>query len=227
MGPPRRFRRPPSPLFSAAPFVPDTKSLPKLRAAAKDCEGCPLYLPATQTVFGEGQSRARLMLVGEQPGDSEDISGHPFVGPAGQMLDRALADAGIDRGEVYVTNAVKHFKFEERGKWRIHKKPSASEVNACSPWLRAEIAVVKPQVIVALGATAAQALFGPAFRLMKQRGQIIATELASSALATMHPSALLRMRGREERHAAYAQLVEDLKHANASLGSKKTAKGNR
>lgn len=182
-----------------------------LAEAARGCEGCPLYLPATQTVFGEGPRDARVMLVGEQPGDQEDVAGHPFVGPAGKMLDRALADAGVDRRMVYVTNAVKHFKFEARGKRRIHSKPSGVEVNACLPWLEAEIQAVKPGLVVCLGATAGQALMGRDFRVTRDRGVILEHPNAGKVLATIHPSALLRMTGPGEREAEYAAFVEDLR----------------
>lgn len=201
---------PKAPPYSAEPFVPDSRSLPALRAAAAGCEGCPLFATATQTVFGEGPSKADIMLIGEQPGDAEDLAGHPFVGPAGRLLDRALADAGIDRSRIYVTNAVKHFKYEERGKRRIHKRPATSEINACNPWLRAEIAAVRPRVVVCLGAVASQAVFGAKFQLMKQRGRIVESPLAATTLATRHPSSLLRLQGSEEREAAYDELVKDL-----------------
>jgi DNA polymerase len=199
--------------MSAEPFVPATKSVPALRKAAKECRGCPLFAPATQTVFGEGPSRAALMLVGEQPGDVEDIEGHPFVGPAGRILARALDAAGVSRASVYLTNAVKHFKFEERGKRRIHKRPATSEINACSPWLRAEIAATRPRVIVCLGAVASQSVFGSGFQLMKQRGRVLESPLAPAVIATLHPSALLRMPDAEAREAAYDLLVKDLKLA--------------
>jgi DNA polymerase len=178
---------------SAEPFLPDRLSLPALRAAAAGCRGCHLYANATQTVFGEGAQSARLILVGEQPGDREDREGRPFVGPAGRELDQGLEAAGIDRGTVYVTNAVKHFKFEPRGKRRIHQKPNAAELAACRPWLDAELEVLRPQAIVCLGATAAQSLLGRSFRVTKQRGQpIAAAPLAEWIVATIHPSAILR-----------------------------------
>ena len=197
--------------YSAEPFVPKTHSLRVLRAAAKGCEGCPLFASATQTVFGEGKPHAPLMLIGEQPGDAEDLSGHPFVGPAGKLLDRALADAGIPRERVFVTNAVKHFKFEERGKRRIHKRPRTSEINACHPWLRAELEAVKPRVVVCMGAIAAQALFDPEFQLTKHLGVPVPTPHAEFALATLHPAALLRMTDANERRAAFTALVKQLK----------------
>jgi uracil-DNA glycosylase family protein len=178
---------------SAEPFLPDRLSLPALRAAAAGCRGCHLYANATQTVFGEGAQSARLILVGEQPGDREDREGRPFVGPAGRELDQGLEAAGIDRGTVYVTNAVKHFKFEPRGKRRIHQKPNAAELAACRPWLDAELEVLRPQAIVCLGATAAQSLLGRSFRVTKQRGEpIAAAPLAEWIVATIHPSAILR-----------------------------------
>lgn len=167
----------------------------------------------TQTVFGEGPPRAKLMFVGEQPGDREDRAGHPFVGPAGMLLDRALVEAGIDRGEVYVTNAVKHFKWEPRGKRRIHKKPRASEIEACRPWLESEIAVIKPELVVCLGATAAQALLGKGFSVLRQRGKILRSVLAPRVMATVHPSSLLRAPDDKERHAQMARFVRDLKTA--------------
>src|SRR6187431_510340 len=173
---------------SVADLLPDRLSIPTVRAAAKGCRACDLWKRGTQTVFGEGARKAALMLVGEQPGDQEDLAGHPFVGPAGKLLDKALAQAGIDRTTVYVTNVVKHFKWEPRGKRRIHKKPSASEISACRPWLDAELSVVKPEVVVCLGATAAQALLGKAFRVTKDRGRLMPATFAPRALATVHPS---------------------------------------
>jgi DNA polymerase len=193
----------------AAPFVPHTTSLRALSAAAHACRGCELYKHATQVVFGAGPKRARVVLVGEQPGDQEDRAGEPFVGPAGAMLDKALADAGIPRREVYVTNAVKHFKWEPRGKRRIHKKPRVSEIAACRPWLEAELHAIRPAIVVCLGATAAQSLFGTHFKLLQQRGRVIDSPLGR-ALATIHPSAVLRAPDAEGRHAAYAALVADL-----------------
>ena len=195
---------------TAAPWIPKRLSLPVLAKAVQQCEGCDLYLHATQAVFGEGPAHAPVMMVGEQPGDSEDLVGRPFVGPAGKLLDRALADAHIDRSTVYVTNAVKHFKFEQRGKRRIHGKPNAAQVTACRPWLEAEIAVVKPRLIVCLGATAAQALLGRAFRLTQHRGEFHAHALAPSVMATVHPSALMRMPDEERRRAEYDLFVHDL-----------------
>jgi uracil-DNA glycosylase family protein len=196
---------------TAAPFVPETTSVRALTAAAHECRGCDLYKTATQVVFGAGPRKARVMFVGEQPGDQEDRQGEPFVGPAGALLDKALEDAGIPRDEVYVTNAVKHFKWEPRGKRRIHKKPRASEIKACRPWLEAELRAVKPAVVVCLGATAAQSIFGSQFKLMQQRGQVLPSTLAPQAVATIHPSAVLRAPDSEGRRAAYEMLVADLK----------------
>jgi uracil-DNA glycosylase len=186
-----------------------------LRGAAAGCTACPLYRDATQTVFGEGPERALVMLVGEQPGDAEDIAGHPFVGPAGKLLDRCLAEAGIDRSRTYITNVVKHFKWVPRGTRRIHSKPGAVEIEACFPWLEAEIAVVRPHIIVALGATAAQALFGRAFRVTRDRGRLVPSALAPHALATVHPSALLRAPDEEIRRRETLRFVEDLRTAAA------------
>jgi len=194
----------------AEQFIPQHPTLERMREALQTCHGCELYRRATQGVLGEGSRHARLVLVGEQPGNEEDLSGHPFVGPAGRLLDRALAEAGIDRGEVYVTNAVKHFKWEERGKRRIHKKPSVVEVRACLPWLEAEIGLVKPAVIGCLGATAAQALLGGAFRLTKERGRALPLEGGCVAVATVHPSAILRAPDSEARHEEYARFLNDL-----------------
>ena len=185
-------------------------SLKALREEAAGCTRCDLYKRATQTVFGEGTRRARVMLVGEQPGDQEDRQGRPFVGPAGRLLDQALVAAGIDRAEVYVTNAVKHFKWEPRGKRRIHQKPNAREIAACRPWLDAELAAVKPDVVVALGATAAQALFGRSFKVTKMRGRPVPTTLAPHALATVHPSSILRAPDDETRHRELRAFVADL-----------------
>jgi uracil-DNA glycosylase family protein len=198
---------------SAAPFVPTTTSLRTLGAAAEDCRGCDLYKTATQVVFGSGPRTARVVFVGEQPGDQEDRHGEPFVGPAGTVLQKALEDAGIPRDTAYLTNAVKHFKWEPRGKRRIHKKPRASEIRACRPWLEAELRAVKPVVVVCLGATAAQSVLGPQFKLMQQRGQVFPTVLAGRVVATIHPSAVLRAPDAEGRRAAYDSLVADLKVA--------------
>ena len=195
---------------SAADFLPLRLTLPTLREAAQGCRGCQLYKDATQAVFGEGTRNAAVMLVGEQPGDQEDKAGRPFVGPAGKLLDRALEEAGIDRRSAYVTNAVKHFKWEARGKRRIHAKPSWSEVAACRPWLEAELAVVKPKVLVLLGAVAAQGLLGKQFRVTKQRGELVDSPLAPYVTATIHPSAILRGEP-EDRERALAGLVADLR----------------
>jgi uracil-DNA glycosylase len=194
----------------AAPFLPESTSLDALRDAASACRGCHLYAPATQTVFGEGPRRARVMLVGEMPGDREDREGHPFVGPAGRELDEALADVGIQRDDLYVTNVVKHFTFEERGKRRIHQTPKRWEVQACMPWLRAELAAVRPQVLVLLGATAGKALLGSGFKLTQARGAPVASDLAPVVTATAHPSAILRMREHADRAAAREALRSDL-----------------
>jgi uracil-DNA glycosylase len=195
---------------SAAPFVPKTTSVRALNAAAHACRGCDLYKNATQVVFGAGPRTAQVLFVGEQPGDQEDRQGEPFVGPAGALLDKALADAGIPRDTVYLTNAVKHFKWEPRGKRRIHKKPRVSEVKACRPWLEAELRAVKPTVIVCLGATAAQSVLGAQFKLMSQRGQWLTSELGPKVIATIHPSAVLRASDSSGRRAAYEMLVADL-----------------
>jgi len=205
---------------SAADFIPPRPTLAKLREAAAHCRGCDLWKGATQTVFGEGPAHARLMLVGEQPGDQEDKAGRPFVGPAGRLLDEGLAAAGLDRRQVYVTNAVKHFKFvrKELTRRRLHKKPTAAEVRACRPWLEWEIRLVKPRVIVALGATAAQALLGAKFRVTEQRGKAIPSEWADPVIATVHPSAVLRAPS-EVREGAKREFFEDLKRAASHLES--------
>ena len=196
---------------SAENFFPERKSLKAFRDAAADCKACDLWKRGTQTVFGEGPRRAEVLFVGEQPGNEEDLSGKPFVGPAGRLLNDALTEAGIDREQTYVTNIVKHFKWEPRGKRRIHKKPNAGEIAACQPWLEAEIGLIKPKVIVCLGATAAQALLGPKFRVSKQRGQFIESALAPYILATVHPSSILRAPDDETRHAEKRRFVDDLK----------------
>jgi DNA polymerase len=193
--------------------APQTSSLATLKNAAKKCTACHLYKHATQTVFGEGAKGAKLMLLGEQPGDQEDLSGRPFVGPAGKILDRALEEAGIDRDEVYVTNTVKHFKWEPRGKRRIHKKPNSREIAACRPWLEAELRVVRPGLLVCLGATAAQAVLGPAFRVTRERGKVVGSELAARVVATVHPSSLLRQPDEESRKREYKLFVADLRVA--------------
>ena len=197
--------------MSAEEFLPDRISLVALREASMGCRGCHLWTSATQTVFGEGRKRSRLMLVGEMPGDREDRAGHPFVGPAGRELDKGLETAGIDRGEVYVTNVVKHFKFQERGKRRIHDTPKRPEIDACLPWLRAELDVVRPDALVLLGATAGKALLGSKFKLTEARGEPIESDLASFVTATAHPSAILRMPTDEARHAARRDLARDLR----------------
>ena len=195
------------------PRRPSRISLTRVREDSKDCRACDLYKHATQTVFGEGPATLTMMLIGEQPGDAEDLSGHPFVGPAGHLLDRALAEAGIDRRAVYLTNAVKHFKFEPRGKRRIHKKPRVSEIAACRPWLDAEIGLVKPRVIVCLGATAAQALLGTSFKVTTHRGIFMPSTLAPRVMATVHPSSILRSRDAEARRAEMERFVSDLRAA--------------
>ncbi len=196
---------------AANDLIPPRPTLPALKAAAADCQACDLWKKGTQTVFGEGSRRAHVLFVGEQPGNEEDLTGKPFVGPAGKLFDNALDEAGIDRKQTYVTNVVKHFKWEPRGKRRIHKKPNAVEIAACRPWLEAEIALVKPEVIVALGATAAQALLGPQFRVTKQRGQFIESTLAPYVMATVHPSSILRAPDDETRRIEYRRFVDDLK----------------
>jgi uracil-DNA glycosylase len=195
---------------SAASYVPGRPTLPKLRETAAGCRACPLWETGTQTVFGEGSATAAAFFVGEQPGDQEDLAGRPFVGPAGRLLDEALELAGIDRGAAYVTNAVKHFKWEARGKRRIHAKPTWSEQMACRPWLEAELAVVQPAVLVCLGATAAQSLLGKQFRVTKERGRWLDSELAPHVTATIHPSAILRQRDRESRQKEMDAFVADL-----------------
>jgi uracil-DNA glycosylase family protein len=193
--------------------VPETSSLATLKSASKTCTACHLFKHATQTVFGEGQKGATLMLLGEQPGDQEDLAGKPFVGPAGKILDRALEDAGIDRTHVYVTNTVKHFKWEPRGKRRIHKKPNSREIAACRPWLEAELRVVRPDLLVCMGATAAQSVFGPSFRVTRERGKVLESELAPKVVATVHPSSLLRQPDEESREREYKLFVADLRTA--------------
>jgi uracil-DNA glycosylase len=207
---------------SASDFLPSHRDLSSLREAAKECHGCDLYQQATQVVFGQGPAHAGLLLVGEQPGDREDLQGKPFVGPAGQLLDKCLELAGIDRSEVYVTNAVKHFKWEPRGKIRLHKKPNSLEIGACRPWLDMEIAAVRPQVIVCLGATAAQSLLGPQFRLTKHRGEVFPTTYGP-VTATIHPSAILRLPEPESKEAEIASLVNDLKAADAYAAVRRTS----
>jgi uracil-DNA glycosylase len=208
---------PKKPTGSAAELIPDRPTIKSVQAASKDCQACDLWKRGTQTVFGEGAPKAQLMFVGEQPGNDEDLSGHPFVGPAGKLLDRALADAGIERGTVYVTNVVKHFKWEPRGKRRIHKKPSAGEIAACRPWLDTEIALVKPRAIVCLGATAAQALLGRQFKVTAHRGEFIPSPLAPLVLATVHPSSILRAPDDETRHLEMKRFTDDLRAVARSL----------
>ena len=192
---------------------PKSSSWSTVRDAASRCTACHLYKQATQTVFGEGPKTARMMLVGEQPGDYEDVAGKPFVGPAGKIMDRALEEAGIDRKEVYVTNAVKHFKWEPRGKRRLHKKPNSREIAACRPWLEAEMRLVKPNLVVAMGSTAAQTIFGPSFRVTRERGKVLSSKLAPRVLATVHPSSLLRQPDKESRHREFKNFVADLRVA--------------
>jgi uracil-DNA glycosylase len=199
---------------TAAELIPPRPSLKKLRDAAAGCKACPLWKSGTQTVFGEGSPKAEVMFVGEQPGDQEDQAGKPFVGPAGRLLDQALEQAGIDRSLAYVTNVVKHFKWKAHGKRRIHQKPNWSETTACFPWLEAELAVVKPRVLVCLGATAAQALLGRQFRVTRHRGEPVESELAPVVIATVHPSSILRA---DDRDAELAKFVSDLKTVAAHL----------
>ncbi|MCA1692910.1 MAG: UdgX family uracil-DNA binding protein [Actinobacteria bacterium] len=221
-------------MSTAADLVPPQPTLPALREAASGCQACPLWKNATQTVFGEGVEKARLMLVGEQPGDREDLEGRPFVGPAGRLLDRGLEEAGIDRELVYVTNVVKHFKWEARGKRRLHKRPNAEEITACRPWLEAEIETVSPEVVVCLGATAAQALLGSSFRVSRQRGEFVQGlvgpvtplrgPLGPLLTATVHPSSILRARDDAARQAEMAAFVQDLRVVAERLsGGRETA----
>ena len=201
----------------ATPFLPERKSLKALRVAAASCRGCHLYANATQTVFGEGLKRARMVMVGEMPGDREDRAGKVFVGPAGRELDKALERVGIARADVYITNVVKHFKFEERGKRRIHQTPKKADIDACLPWLRAEMELLEPDALVLLGATAAKALLGSGFRLTQARGRPIDSDLAPCVLATVHPSAILRAPDDEARHAERMAFTDDLRAAAAAL----------
>lgn len=196
---------------TAAPRIPDRPGLRNLREAAAGCRACPLWKRGTQTVFGAGRRSARVMLVGEQPGDREDREGKPFVGPAGRVLDEALAEAGIDRGDAYVTNVVKHFNWIPRGKRRIHQRPNAEEITACRPWLEAELQVVKPRVMVCLGATAAKALLGSDFRVTRDRGKLVESDLAPIATGTVHPSSILRIDDADERRVARDELADDLR----------------
>jgi uracil-DNA glycosylase len=205
---------------SAADFLPERRTLSALRDAAADCRGCPLWARGTQTVFGEGPRTARVMLVGEQPGNDEDLAGKPFVGPAGRVLDRAVEAAGIARADVYVTNVVKHFKWVPKGKRRIHAKPNQMEISACLPWLEAELDIIKPVVVVCLGATAAQALLGPKFRVTKQRGEWVPARWAPHVMATVHPSAILRAPDEAARHAEMQRFVADLKRIPPVLAAR-------
>ncbi|MFL6353489.1 MAG: UdgX family uracil-DNA binding protein [Bryobacteraceae bacterium] len=200
---------PKAPKVSAAEWVPATHDLSRLRTAAPDCRGCELYQRATQVVFGEGPQNAKVVMVGEQPGDEEDQKGRPFVGPSGRLLSKAMSEAGLDREQIYVTNAVKHFKFIERGKRRLHAKPNGSEISACRPWLEAELGVIEPAIVVCLGATAAQSLMGPAFRITKERGTFFPHPWAKQLVATVHPSAILRAPERYEQE--YELFVRDLR----------------
>ena len=208
---PTRKASPKSSKSPAEDLIPPRPTLSSLKEAAADCKACDLWKRGTQTVFGEGRRRSKVMFVGEQPGNEEDLTGKPFVGPAGRLFDAALEEAGIDRKQTYVTNVVKHFKWEPRGKRRIHKKPNAQEIAACRPWLEAEIALIKPEVIVTLGATAAQSLFGPQFRVTKQRGQFLESTLAPYVMATVHPSSILRAPDDETRRLEHRRFVDDLK----------------
>lgn len=204
--------------MGAEDFLPDSKNLDSLREAAAGCRGCELWEPATQTVFGEGAAHATVMLIGEQPGDREDEEGHPFVGPAGRILNEGLQAAGIDPKRVYITNAVKHFRFTRRGKRRLHEKPNAHQVRACRPWLEAEIETVKPRLLVLLGATAAQSLMGPTFRVTQHRGTVMPTPIGVQAVATVHPSSVLRAPDDAARAAAMAAFIEDLIEVRRQIG---------
>ncbi|HYI97364.1 MAG TPA: UdgX family uracil-DNA binding protein [Bryobacteraceae bacterium] len=200
-------------LSTAAALIPPSSSLTQIREIAQGCQACDLWRKGTQTVFGKGKARASVMFVGEQPGNDEDLEGEPFVGPAGKLLDKALEEAGIDRGLAYVTNVVKHFKWEPRGKRRIHAKPNAQEITACLPWLQAEIRLVKPELLVCLGATAAQALFGRAFRVTQQRGVLMDAPFARKAMATVHPSSILRAPDEDARRLEMQKFIDDLQNA--------------
>jgi len=197
---------------TAAPLIPSRPTLKKLQVAAAGCKACNLWKTGTQTVFGEGKQTSTVMFIGEQPGNQEDLQGRPFVGPAGNLLDKALEEAGIDRSRVYVTNVVKHFKWEPRGKRRIHKKPNAAEINACRPWLQAEIDVIKPRVIICLGSTAAQAVIGPRFRVSTERATFVQSPLAPFVTATVHPSSILRAPSDDQRRAEMQRFIADLKN---------------
>jgi uracil-DNA glycosylase len=215
--------RRPAQSSESLPLGPSYPNLGAARDAAKHCRACDLWKRATQTVFGEGAAHAPVMFVGEQPGDKEDLQGHPFVGPAGAVLDKALVEAGIDRKQTYVTNAVKHFKWEPRGKRRIHKKPNSLEIAACRQWLDVEIELVRPEIVVCLGATAAQALLGRSFRVTQQRGELLPFRQAPHVLATVHPSSILRVQDEESRHREYELFVEDLRVVARVLAAKKAA----
>jgi uracil-DNA glycosylase family protein len=204
-------------MSSAAEFLPPKRTLQALASAAEGCRGCPLYEDATQVVFGQGRPSARLMLVGEQPGDKEDKEGEPFVGPAGRLLDKALEEAGVDRSEAYVTNAVKHFKWRPRGNRRLHQTPRVGEIEACKPWLEAEVQAVEPKAVLAMGATAARSLFGTKVKVTKDRGKPLESPLAPVAAVTIHPSAILRLRDHDEREAEFAGFVADLEGVAAAL----------
>jgi DNA polymerase len=212
-------KRTPKPGEPVPKLLPEDHTLENVRDMAAGCKACDLYKRGTQTVFGEGPKRARVMMVGEQPGDAEDLAGHPFVGPAGKLLDRALEEAGIDRRIVYVTNVVKHFKWEPRGKRRIHAKPNAGEISACRPWLETEIALVKPRVLVCLGATAAQALLGKSFKVSGQRGEFVESSLAPLVTATVHPSSILRAPDDDARRDEMKRFVADLRKVAGALSS--------
>ncbi|HEX5433504.1 MAG TPA: UdgX family uracil-DNA binding protein [Candidatus Angelobacter sp.] len=211
------------PYPTAASFLPQRLTLPNLRQAAAACKGCDLWKRGTQTVFGEGSPNARVLMVGEQPGDKEDLQGRPFVGPAGAILDKALAAAGIDRDEVYVTNIVKHFKWEPRGKRRIHKKPNAMEISACRPWLDAELEVNRPDVVVLLGASAAQGILGRDFRVSQRRGEWVTSSIAPAVMATVHPSSILRTPDDETRHEEMRKFIADLKKVAVRINLPKAA----
>ena len=201
----------------ASPLIPSRPTIKKLRTVAAGCQACDLWKTGTQTVFGEGRQTSTVMFVGEQPGDKEDLTGRPFVGPAGGLLDKALVEAGIDRTKVYVTNVVKHFKWEPRGKRRIHKKPNAAEINACRPWLEAEVQVIKPRAIICLGSTAAQAVIGPKFKVSTQRATFVKSPLAPLVTATVHPSSILRAPSDEARRAETQRFIEDLKKIRKAI----------
>lgn len=205
--------------MTAADFLPSRRSIAALRRAAEHCEGCDLCHRGTQTVFGEGPAKTRIVLVGEQPGDQEDLTGRPFVGPAGALLDKSLVAAGLDRGQVYLTNAVKHFKWEQRGKRRLHARPSAYQIEACKPWLEAELAAIEPQVLVVLGSVAAQALLGRKFKVTHERGKFVETAWAELTIATFHPSALLRAPDHDKRASMTRLFVSDLRKAAKALES--------